>query len=149
MSKKKQKRQKSIGDISPAQYREFLSKVQIAELSLKKVSSEIFKEKFLPENKPTVSISDSYNITSSDKNIKIESSFELKVTVDKSEEIILFLNALHEIILIPESKFPSPFWNIYKSATLPLKIWPYFRELVQNITSRMNIPPLTLPILYK
>jgi preprotein translocase subunit SecB len=84
-----------------------------------------------------------------EKNVKAVSTFTLKVQSNKSDDLILSITGSYEILLITDGDIPKSFWNVYKSITLPLKIWPYFRELVQNITSRMNIPPLTLPILYK
>ncbi len=30
---------------------------------------------------------------------------------------------------------------------VPYTVWPYWRELVQSLTVRMGLPPLTLPLL--
>lgn len=38
------------------------------------------------------------------------------------------------------------YFAIYSQVSLPINIWPFFRELVHATTSRMNIPPLTLPL---
>ncbi|MHC1727272.1 MAG: hypothetical protein AB9866_14910 [Syntrophobacteraceae bacterium] len=46
-----------------------------------------------------------------------------------------------------EAGISDDFMEIFKARNIPLNTWPYFREFVQSITQRMNIPPLTLPLL--
>jgi len=52
------------------------------------------------------------------------------------------------IILESEFEFTEVFFEVYKEISLHLNTWPYLREFVNQATSRMNVPPLTLP-LYK
>jgi len=40
---------------------------------------------------------------------------------------------------------PEGFFEIYKDTSLPVTTLPYLREIVASMTSRMNIPALTLP----
>jgi len=49
------------------------------------------------------------------------------------------------LLLKSKEKFTDEFFDVYKEVSLKLNTWPYFREFVNNITSRMNIPPLTIP----
>ena len=44
-----------------------------------------------------------------------------------------------------EIEITKEFVNVFKDNSIELVSWPYFRELVQNMISRMGFPPLTLP----
>ena len=46
-----------------------------------------------------------------------------------------------------EASFDNDFFEVFKKLVLPVNSWPYFREFVQSMTQRMNIPPLTLPLI--
>lgn len=39
----------------------------------------------------------------------------------------------------------DPVWEIFGTHNVPLNAWPYFRELVANLTGRMGWMPLTIP----
>jgi len=60
-----------------------------------------------------------------------------------------YLNIKCKFCFVYSSKleFTEEFFETFKKANLPINTWPYFREFVYNITSRMYIPPLTLPLL--
>ena len=44
-----------------------------------------------------------------------------------------------------EIEMPKDFVDIFKENGIELVSWPYFREFVQNMITRMGYPPLTLP----
>lgn len=44
-----------------------------------------------------------------------------------------------------EVEVTKEFVNVFKNNSIELVSWPYFREFVQNMISRMGFPPLTLP----
>ena len=44
-----------------------------------------------------------------------------------------------------EVEVSKEFVNVFKNNSIELVSWPYFREFVQNMISRMGFPPLTLP----
>ena len=47
-----------------------------------------------------------------------------------------------------EVEVNEEFFNIYAERSLILNTYPYVREIVQSITSKMDVPPLVMP-LYK
>lgn len=135
--------------LSPKDYSAFLNRISIVSLNPVKFDASIDRAKLSPENKPTVSINDKYSIDSKPDSTVARAELSLIVTPENSKSVILSINISFEILFKHPSNTPKGFWDIYKSATLPLKIWPYFREFVQNTTARMNIPPLILPILVR
>lgn len=38
------------------------------------------------------------------------------------------------------------FCEVFESVSLPVIVWPFYRQLVQSVTAQMGIPPLTLPL---
>lgn len=149
MSKKLKSKQKLVGEISPNQYRSLLNNTKLLEISVISFYSLISKDKFPLRNNLSIKITDNYNFTFSKGLAKVIASLELKVPLENSDESIILIKVDYEVNLQIKGELPSEFWDVYKSVTLPLQIWPYFREFVQNTTSRMNIPPLTLPIMFK
>ena len=55
------------------------------------------------------------------------------------------------LVLQYRSKKPvtKTFLKQFAKTNLDLHSWPYFRELVQTATSKMNLPPLVLPLSLK
>jgi len=49
------------------------------------------------------------------------------------------------VILRSKAKLEQDVFDIYANNNLTLNTWPYVRELIYNITARMDLPPLTLP----
>ncbi len=43
-------------------------------------------------------------------------------------------------------KVTKEFMKIFSELTIGFLLWPYFRELTNNITYRMGIPPVVLPM---
>jgi len=98
---------------------------------------------------PGISLDSNFDRKSIDKFQIIIS--EWKLSSDFANEKLFFLKVTSKfkVVLSIEDKLPEEFWEIYLNTTLPLIVFPYFREFVQSTTQRMNIPPLTLPILFK
>ncbi len=40
----------------------------------------------------------------------------------------------------------EPFFDVFKALSLPMIVWPFFREAVHSLTLQMGLPPLTLPL---
>lgn len=141
------------GVISPAQYKNYLSKSELLEISLIKSSSNLVWEKLSIEStglgNPIINLEDKYKYASKKNLYIITAKWQLTAKFDKDKDNFLNIMAIYNVILGKKDELPKEFWTIYKNATLPLIVYPYFREFIQNITSRMNIPPLTLPIIIR
>lgn len=49
------------------------------------------------------------------------------------------------VIIRSKEKLEPDIFDIYATNNLMLNTWPYVRELINNITARMDLPPMTLP----
>lgn len=129
--------------ITPEQYRKALAGIQLREVYLQSCSSDVNREKF--GQNIDVKISDDANYNEQDDNIKISHSYKLRASRGKNH--LVKIDCTFCVIVNSKEKFTDDFFDVYKNTSLNILTWPYLRELVQNLTSRMNIPPLTLPLI--
>ena len=139
--------------LSPEEYKNLLSKIELIEVSLTSSSTSIDLAKMVPESSsfgsPQISISDDIKRSKKKEHIQINAQWYLAAKFEKDDKNFMDITASFNVLLFCKSSLPNNFWKIYNKSTLPLIVYPYFREFVQNMTARMNIPPLTLPILFK
>ena len=149
----KQKEQKKILVLSPEEYKNLLSKIELIEVSLTSSSTSINLAKMVPESSslgsPQISINDDIKRSKIKDHFQINAQWHLAAKFEKDDKNFMDITASFNVLLLCKSSMPNNFWKIYNKSTLPLIVYPYFREFVQNMTARMNIPPLTLPILFR
>lgn len=129
--------------ITPEEYRKVLAGIQLREVYLKSSSFDVNREKF--GQNIDVKIDSSADYKKQDDNVNIFHSYKLRAS--KGKNSVVKIDCTFSIIVSSSEKFTDEFFDVYKNTSLNMSIWPYFRELVQNFTSRMNIPPLTLPLI--
>jgi len=139
--------------ISPEDYRKLQSNLDLVEISLFNSTSSLILDSvntlLSAEETPLIKLNDSSNIVENEKTANIINKWSLTAKFKESGTQFLNIKAEYSIALAKTEKMSKEFWDIYKNTTLHIIVYPYFREFVQNLTSRMNIPPLTLPILFK
>jgi preprotein translocase subunit SecB len=138
--------------VSPEDFKKQLSKIslnQIFQNSSNTFVDHTRVDEFLsPDFEPNFKLDNKIDSQNDDGACKIISQWSLTVTDQKKKEF-LKIESEYVVSLHSQEKLSQEFWDIYKQTSLPLIVYPYFREFVQTTTSRMNIPPLTLPILFK
>ena len=87
---------------------------------------------FASKAKDQVEISQKWNIVGKDKNSRSE---------------CVSISVTYCLVLHSKEKFTKSFFEIYAKTNLPFNVWPFVREFVNNMTARMNVPPLNLPLL--
>lgn len=143
MSKKKKPR------ISPDEYREILKNVELEDISL--IKSEFIKN---DENFPArIDLNYKHKVTRKilGNRLVVYFNYSLigKNEIENVEGVQIKLTFRLEYLLNNDVEISDSFFDIFQSITISHSIWPYVREYIQNITSRMNIPPLTLPLMKK
>ena len=139
--------------ITPEEYRKLQSKIDLVEIRLFNSTSFLILTSLdtllNAKEFPTIELNDSAKVFENEKTVHIYNKWSLNAKFQESGTPFLNIKAEYSITLAKTEKMSKEFWNIYKNTTLHIIVYPYFREFVQNLTSRMNIPPLTLPILFK
>ncbi|MBD3378516.1 hypothetical protein GF406_26045 [candidate division KSB1 bacterium] len=129
--------------ISPETYGKILAGIELDDIALTKLNSSINHDNLSASMK--ISIKDVSAFVNDEQGFKVENKYTL---LSKTENKIgLKIEAVYLISFKSIATIDDDFFDIYKSMSLPLITWPFFRELVNSITSRTNIPPLTLPLI--
>lgn len=142
MAKKKANEYK----LPPEEYRTILKQVELEAISLEDCSAKIRRDKL--NKSAEVAVTDRLSHKVQGKNmVEIDHHYELIAGSGTKKDFALKIICVFKLRYSSESGLSEDFINIFKERNVPLNTWPYFREFVQNMTQRMNIPPLTLPLL--
>ncbi len=131
--------------ISPEEYRRILKGIELQNILLSEIKASV-KHEFFSESMK-INIKDDSEYEFNEDRFIVTNKYILTSKSNKQKKNALKIEATFRIIFESEYEINDDFFEIYKEISLPLNIWPYFRELVSSITARMNIPPLTLPLL--
>jgi hypothetical protein len=142
----KQDKAKEKKKLSPEEYRSTLKDLEISSISLKKSKSSL-DDRFEMKPGMEVAINTKAQYKYVKDNIVIEHSYILSSKHSGGKIKMLEIEATFKLELISKQPFTDEFFEIYKDSSLMLNTWPFFREFVNSITSRMDIPPLTLPFI--
>lgn len=63
------------------------------------------------------------------------------------KKVMFSLEATFRLVFHSKEEFTYDFFTIFSAVSLGMYTWPYFRELLNNLSSRTGMPPLTLPML--
>ena len=130
--------------ISPEKYRKILSGIDLKDILLSDIKASI-KHEWLSEGM-RISIKKNANYAYKDDELIVTNKYVLTAK-NNDKKIVLKIEGTFIVVFESEHEINDDFFEIYKEISLPLNVWPFFRELVNSTTSRMNIPPLTLPLL--
>lgn len=137
--------------LSPEEYSNLLSSIALSQIELNDCSAKKHEVKSkggtidlditmrlgYEQNSNDVSFLASYKL----EGIKHSDSEKEKVFTISASFILSYLK-------IKEVDITKEFVDIFKENSIELVSWPYFREFVQSMISRMGFPPLTLPSKY-
>lgn len=132
--------------ISPQEYSQILDGMELHDIVL--TSSKIeYSGKVLPVDSLSVNITNNSKLKILTENaIHVIDTFKLRVLEEDQETQFVEIQVSFRLAFSCKVTVSKEFFDIYKQFSLKLNTWPYFREFVQNMTARMNIPPLTLPL---
>ncbi|HFE63776.1 MAG TPA: hypothetical protein ENK14_05070 [Caldithrix sp.] len=130
--------------ISPEEYRRILDGIELKNILISNIKADL-KHELLTEGMKIVIKDDAqYEMREDDFIIKNKYILTAK---NQANKIALKIECVFIVVFETKYEITDGFFEIYKDLSLPLNVWPFFRELVNSTTARMNIPPLTLPLL--
>ncbi len=130
--------------IKPEEYRRLLEGIELENIILKASKTEINHE-LLSENM-TVSSKENASYTITKDGFDVENK-HIVIVKNKDKKNVIRIEGNFLILFHSKEAITDAFFDVYKEISLPLNVWPFFREFVNSMTARMNIPPLTLPLL--
>lgn len=129
--------------IPPKQYNELLDRLQLQDICLKTVKASL-GTRVLTEKVNLDYREEAVVLPPEGKKTEIEARYFFRATSGKKR--VFNLDATYLVTLIAEADLPTEFFELYKTYSLPLHTFPYLRELVHGVISRMGLPPLILPL---
>jgi len=142
-AKKSQKNQK----IDPKRYAQIIKGINLAEIYLESANITQKRGNLIKQKALNVAVKDKAFYVQYEKRVNVTHKYYLTAkTPEMEKDFALKVSAVFCITYTTDYHFEAEFFEIFKDINLPLNSWPYFREFVQNMTQRMNIPPLTLPV---
>lgn len=133
----------------PKEYNEQLSYIDLDQIILNDGSVKVKRENFDlgPNTKLDVQEKTNYDNEKLDgETITLHQTYTLTCFKKQKKNFGFKVICKFEIILSQEKPLSADFWDIYINRNLRVNTWPYFREFVQSMTQRVNLPPLTLPL---
>lgn len=132
--------------ISPEEYREILSSLDLKTLFLKDLNTD-YKEEYLSQALG-LDIKEKANFSQEGRNLNISFKFQLKAKDSDKDGAAIAITATYIVQYIQNSDIivTDEFMKVFHEMTLGMLLWPYFRELTSNLVYRMNLPPLVLPL---
>lgn len=76
---------------------------------------------------------------------EIIQSWQLSAVAGDKRRPLLKIAFDFAVIIRSKEKLEQDIFQIYAYNNLTLNTWPFVRELINSITARMDLPPLTLP----
>jgi len=126
-------------------YQKLLKSIELKDISLRNITLKTDEEQFGKEYKLSIKPKARHEIV--DNAIYFYYQFKLEAKSPDKEKPGIRIIPEYKITYTKKSQthIDPEFYEIFPEASLKFIIWPYFRELVQNTISRMNLPPLVLP----
>lgn len=132
--------------ISPEDYREILSSLELKTLFLKDIKAE-YKEEYLSQALD-LDIKEKIDFKQDGRNVSFSFKFVLKAKDSNQESAAISLTATYVVQYLQNKDITvtNDFMEVFHKMTLAMLLWPYFRELTSSTIYRMNLPPLVLPM---
>lgn len=131
--------------ISPEDYKKILQGLDLISISLKESKISLNVDVTSP-SELSIQIKDEANYKVKDEGIVfVFQKYQIDARKPQSKTRYFQLEVTFLVKVYSKENFTEDFFDVYKNISLHLNTWPYLREYVNQTTSRMNIPPLTLP----
>jgi len=135
-----------VTKIKPELYRKILAGIELQKIYLKNFAGKINLD--VITKAAIIDISSKADFTTKAENrVEISQKWDIVAKDKSTKSEFISISVTYCLILDSKDKFTKDFFDIYEKTSLPLNTWPFVREFVNSMTARMNIPPLTLPLL--
>lgn len=133
-------------ELDSNKYQELIRSIDIKNINLKKLEVDC----------PSVSHHQNIEISASQERFTFNREGELltvlaEFNVKGFTEIqnVFSINFTLELnyLLDSQLEFENQYFELFTQNNVPVNVWPFARELVSNLTTRMGFPPLILPVL--
>ncbi|MBE1556431.1 protein-export chaperone SecB [Sporosarcina limicola] len=133
-------------ELNSKKYQDLINDIDIDEIILRNLAVNNPSE-LLQEN---IQISTEHSISDYRREgdlFKVLTEFVVNGT--GSSQDIFSIHFTLEVVykLDKQYNFENQYFDLFTQNNVPVNVWPFARELVSNLTMRMGLPPLLLPVL--
>ncbi len=141
--------------LSYEEYNRLLSECELQQIELVSLSSKKFGSYENKSFKLEPNLTHKYFKTKKNQSYKFETNFSLhsyeardnSKGSDSKRDKLVEIQCKYNIYLTTDNDLPEEFLVIYINLTLGLVIWPFIREMVVDISQKMMLPPIILPMI--
>jgi len=133
-------------EISIKDYREILNTIELDNICMIEASFKIDKELLSDEIKLTTK--ETFKYEKKDNLLIVLYKTSLKGIDVKTKNAPITASATHEVTysMTGERDITPEFMDKFGEFSTSMAVWPFFREYIQNMISRTQLPHLTLPL---
>ena len=129
--------------LTPKKYREALNFIELRDIYLKQTNC-LLHSRTVAES-ANIEIKDKISDVKIVENVAIiEHQYSIKVASGGTDNFELSATFVLKYEL--KKTLPEEFYEIYKSVSLPVHSYPFFRELVSSMVTRAGLPKLIMPL---
>ncbi|MBP7461006.1 MAG: hypothetical protein KBA26_06925 [Candidatus Delongbacteria bacterium] len=128
--------------ITPELYHDFIQQIDLKSIVM---TEGKFTLNDIKLHKLRIEVVENHKFKCIESGFVVITSFTLS---GKSDDhcVPLKIECTYQLYYLSEKKMTREIFDIFSQSSLPLNIWPYFREFVHDCSSKMGIPALVLPL---
>jgi len=135
-----------VAKIKPEIYRKILMGLDLRKIYIRNFSGGIKSDVIGKVLSVNITSSRANFVTKDENLIEILQDWTVIAKEKKSQKECLNISVTYCLNMHSKENFTKEFLEVYQKTSLPLNVWPFVREFINNMTARMNLPPLTLPL---
>ena len=132
--------------ISPQEYQKTLKNLELKVIYLSGLTVNLNEE--IDAKQLQIEIKEKSSFQIKDKTLKNSYQYKFFAKNKEAKESFLTVSCEYTVLysMSEDTEISKEFYEIFTNFVLNMTVWPYFRELISNVISRVNMPPLVLPM---
>jgi hypothetical protein len=145
------KKKRSLSPSNTPDYEEFLRSVKLYSLALNEMSAKLDRDMYWGLRKKSDSLireieTDYKPVDVKEDHFDIEAKLVLTIAPKLTKSTILRIACTYSAHFHASVGCSGQAAERFAESEARIIIWPYFRQLVSDVTGRMYIPPITIPL---
>ena len=134
-------------NLDSKKYEEFIKAIELRDIKLIELNTHIVEEQPTTDNalKADIKATNEHKIF----NNMLIFYVNYILTMKQFKKVVLKIKAKYRVDyeLLKRIEIDEKTIDFFSEMNLPLNVWPFFRELCNDVTAKMRIPSLVLPLL--
>ncbi len=128
-------------------FKKFIDGLALQSITLVGIQTRFAPDLIVKNSDLNVNVMESYGYKQKPKKeLNFLATLVLTAKENGGDDEIIRIEVTYAIKFASAMKITEEIFNSYKQTNIRLNIIPYFREIIQNLTARMNLPAFTLPL---